>query len=158
MRKTKTVTIDAEGRDKGKSYLITEMPASQAESWAMRAMSAMSRSGVAIPDEVMAGGIVAFTMVGLRAFMAAPWADVGPLLDELMGCVQRVEPAITRSLVESDIEDIGTRMRLRDEVLQLHVGFSLAAVLFQAVAPLQTQNSSATPISATPSEPSLAVE
>ena len=42
-RKTKIVTIAAEGRDYGKSYLLTEMPALKAEKWATRAMMALIR-------------------------------------------------------------------------------------------------------------------
>ena len=33
-RKTQTYTIDSGGRDKGKTFLITEMPATKAEDWA----------------------------------------------------------------------------------------------------------------------------
>lgn len=159
MRKSATVRIDAEGRDQGKEFLITEMSAARAESWAMRAMGAMGRSGVAIPDDILAGGIVAFAAIGLKAFMSAPWSDVGPLLAEMMECVQSVQSAATRALVDDDIEEIGTRIKLRDEVLSLHVGFSLATALLQAVAeaPSPIPASSTTPTSADPLEPSSPV-
>jgi hypothetical protein len=153
MRKTREVQITSEGRDKGKTFVVTEMSAQRAESWAMRAMGAMARSGVQIPDDVVAGGIVSFAAAGLKAFMAAPWDDVKPMLDELMECVQ-IKEAITRSLTPDDVEEIGTFVKLRDEVIELHVGFSLAAVLLGAVALSQTPPSETTSTSVASSEPS----
>ena len=40
MRKETFVTIETEGRDQGKVYKITEMPAAQAEWWGTRFMLA----------------------------------------------------------------------------------------------------------------------
>ena len=50
-RKTKRVTITAEGRDKGKTFLITELPADQAERWAIRALLALIQSGAVISED-----------------------------------------------------------------------------------------------------------
>lgn len=141
MRKEKTVTIEAPAtiggsanRDLGKRFLITEMSAMQADAWAVRALGAMMRSGVAIPDEIGRAGLQGFAMYGLKAILAAPYAESAPLLAEVMGCVKIVEPMITRPLLESDIEEISTITQLRDEVIELHTGFSPAAVLLGAVA------------------------
>ena len=51
MRKTKLITIESDNRDNGKSYLITEMSASQVEKWAAKAFFALAKSGFEIPDE-----------------------------------------------------------------------------------------------------------
>lgn len=49
-RKTKLVTIAAEGRDKGKCFLIREMPAMQSEKWAIRAILALGRADAEVED------------------------------------------------------------------------------------------------------------
>lgn len=139
-RKTKRLTIEAEGRDKGKTFLLTEMPAHQAEAWAIRAMGAMVRAGLDLTPDVLESGMVGMAVLGMRALMAAPYADTAPLLAEVMACVKVIMPAIPegRPLVEDgngdDIEEVATYLTLRDEVLELHVGFSLAATLTRAAA------------------------
>lgn len=136
-RKTKPVTITAEGRDKGKQYVLTEMPASQAEAWAFRAFGAMTRAGIDVPEEVVTSGMAGLAAIGLKAFLAAPWSDAEPLLAEMMACVQvqpdPSKPEILRKLIEDDIEETATRVHLRDEVFALHTGFSIAGSLLNAV-------------------------
>lgn len=136
-RKTEAVVITTGGRDQGKHYLLTEMPASKAESWAFRAFGAMARAGIDIPEEIVASGMVGLSALGLKAFLASDWADVEPLLADMMACVQMRpdpdKPDILRTLIEDDIEEPATRARLRDEVFKLHVGFSIADSLLNAV-------------------------
>lgn len=132
-RKTKTFTITTEGRDVGKTFLITEMPAVQAEKWAARALLAMSRSGVEIPEEAMMAGAAALLVAGLRSFTSMAFEDAEQLLDEMFGCVQFVpdvtKPLITRGLIDDDVEEVATRMLLRSEVIEIHTGFSVTATL-----------------------------
>jgi hypothetical protein len=139
-RKSVEVRITAEGRDKGKTFFLTEMSAASAEAWAIRAMGAMARAGSDISLETLAGGAGSMTVLvaaGMKAFLAAPWEDIEPLLAELFGCVQIQpdpgHPEVRRPLVGDDVEEIDTRIRLRDEVIRLHVGFSLADTLLTAV-------------------------
>lgn len=131
MRKTKTVLIEREGRDKGKSFLITEMPADQAERWAMRALLGMMRSGVQLPDEALSAGMAAISSYGLQMLAGLPEELFLSLMDEMMACVQYVQPiGGTRPLMEgegADIEELSTRITLRRAVLELHLGFSLPA-------------------------------
>jgi hypothetical protein len=128
MRKTVIVTIDAAGRDAGKVFLLREMPASQAEKWAARAFLAMARSGIDIPDDVASAGLAGIAAVGLKAIGGLGFAEAEPLMDEMFACVQIVpdpaRPGVVRALVEDDIEEIATRLRLRKEVFGLHVDFS----------------------------------
>ena len=56
-RKTMDVLIDADNRDKGKLFFVEEMPASQAEEWATRALMAMMRSGIDIPENIQDAGL-----------------------------------------------------------------------------------------------------
>jgi hypothetical protein len=136
MRKTADVTIDTEGRDKGKVFRITEMPATQQEAWGLRAVQAMTRGGLDIPENVAEAGLPAMIATGLHGLFKANYADVAPLLAEMMGCVTVIVDAMPlgRPLVENDIEEVQTRIRLRDETLALHLGFSPATVLQAAVA------------------------
>lgn len=131
-RRTIIVTISAEGRDKGKAYLITEMPASAAEEWGARAMNTMSKVMGGFSDDLLAAGLPGLTVAMVSAFARANWTDVKPLLDEMFRCIRMVpdpaRPEVTRPLVEDDIEEVATRLKLREEVLELHLGFFKDAV------------------------------
>lgn len=131
-RKAETVTITDEGRDQGKSFLITEMPASQAERWALRVLSALARSGVDVPEDVAQMGMAAIAQIGLRALAGVNFLDAEPLLEEMFACVQILpdptNPAIVRPIrTDDDIEEVKTRLFLRGRVLALHVDFSKLA-------------------------------
>lgn len=130
MRKTLTYTVTDEGRDKGKQFILTEMPATQAERWGMRALMALIKSGVDLPEGVASGGLQALAVFGFRAFGAMSFADAEPLLDEMMACVTYVpdpgRPQVVRRLMDDDIEEVVTRLKLRAEIFKLHVNFSAA--------------------------------
>lgn len=134
MRKTKIVVIDAEGRDQGKRFLLTEMPADQAERWAIRATMALSHTEVTemIPPQMLSAGWAALAYGALKAFHQIAWEELRPLLEEMMGCVRALpDPAndlIVRPLVENDIEEVRTRFQIRAELFTLHSGFSFADV------------------------------
>lgn len=132
MRNTQLITITDEGRDKGKLFVITEMPATHGERWAMRAFFILAKAGVEIPDDVAKSGMAGLAAIGLQQlFKETKFEDVTPLLDELMGCVRIVRdhshPEMTFPLMEEDTEEIQTRMLLRAEAFKLHVGFLKAA-------------------------------
>lgn len=134
MIRTKLYSCDeSHGRDAGKSFLLTEMDADRAEKWAMRALNALAASGLQIPD---GAGLAEIASVGLDSFRGLPWNETEPLLDEMFSCVQCVpDPnkrtaqyplGYPRPLAKGDIEEVKTRLKLRLEVLELHLGFSLA--------------------------------
>lgn len=122
-RKEITYTVEDEGRDKAKQFKLREMPASQAERWAIRTFLAMGKAGVEIPDHLAEQGMAGIAAIGLMNMTRIPFADADPLLAEMMDCVTRIEPAITRPLIEDDIEEVSTRLKLRRAVLDLHLGF-----------------------------------
>jgi hypothetical protein len=132
-RKVKDVAITLENRDTGKTFRITEMPAVQAEKWAARALLAMSRSGVEIPEEAMTAGAATLLAAGLRSFTSMAFEDAEQLLDEMFDCVQFVpdpkQPLVTRALIDDDIDEVATRLLLRGEVIEVHTGFSVTATL-----------------------------
>ncbi len=132
MRKTAIVVIDAEGRDKGKSFQLTEMPARQGERWAMRAFLALAKSGFEIPPNIASAGLAGIALMGIRIFGGMSFEDAELLANEMFQCITIVTPAITRSLVEEDIEEIATRLRLRKEVFALHVDFSKVVALYKS--------------------------
>lgn len=133
MRKVATVVIAADNRDKGKTFVITEMPASRAEKWATRALIAISRAGVDMPDDIAAAGMAGLAVVGFQAITRVAFADAEPLLDEMMACAVFVpnpaQPLVFRDIREDDVEEVSTLAKLRDEVVHLHTGFSPAAEL-----------------------------
>lgn len=116
-----------ENRDAGKTYLLTEMPAEQAERWAMRAMLSMMNNGAQIPQEVASAGMAGLAALGPQAFTLMDFATADILMREMFECVQIVPPSgVPRRLVADDIEEVATRVKLRLELFALHTGFSLA--------------------------------
>lgn len=130
MRKEVDIAIAADGRDKGKIFHITEMPALKAEKWGIRAMLALQAAGVILPDYAVSAGMAGVAAHGMAALNRLEFSSVEPLLDEMMECVQiKPSPQITRKCIESDIEEIATILQLRHEVFFLHTGFSVADLL-----------------------------
>ena len=132
-RATANYTVTDEGRDQGKVFVLTEMPASRAESWAMRALLALMAGGVEVPEGFERMGMAAMAEIGIKALAGLKWEVAEPLLAEMWSCVQIMpdssKPHIVRNLIEEDIEEIATRIKIRAEVWKLHTGF------LKAVAP-----------------------
>ena len=131
MRKVSVITITDQNRDKGKAFQITEMPASQGESWATRALLALMAGGVDLPEGFESLGMAGIAEVGLKALAGLRYEVAEPLLAEMMGCVlfipDPMKPHVVRPLIEEDIEEIATRIKLRAEVWKLHTDFLQAA-------------------------------
>jgi len=163
-RKTKAVQITAEGRDKGKTFWLTEMGAVPAEKWADRALLAFAKSGRnEMPEDIQAGGAAGLMAIGIRAITTVDFADAEPLMDEMLSCVlfvpdpqktdQMTKQPITRPVIwegdAADIEEVGTILKLRSEVIELHLGFSIAAFLStlgeKAKAALSSNDTSTSP-------------
>lgn len=140
-RKTLNYTVTDDNRDAGKTFVLTEMPSSRAEIWAMRAILALMQGGVQIPAGFERKGVAGLAELGLNALMGLRWEDLEPLLAEMFTCVQIMpdptKPHVVRALIESDIEELTTRVKLRMEVWKLHTDF------LQAVAPSISASSKA---------------
>jgi len=129
-RKVKTFTVSADGRDKGKIFVLTEMPATKAEKWALRAFLGLARHGIKIPEGVQRLGMVGLAQYGLTLLGQLPYDDAEVLMDEMFQCVKiqpGSDPNVTRELIEDDIEEVATRMELRKEIFTLHVDFTNGA-------------------------------
>lgn len=126
-----TMPVRDDDRDGGKTFVITEMPATVGQDWALRAFLALARNGVQVPDEVKEMGMAGLVKYGFDLIGKLPYEDAKMLKDELMGCVairpNQRDPNIVRRLVEEDIEEIATRFKLTMEAFRLHVNFSKVA-------------------------------
>ena len=117
-------TILADGRDKGKSFHIKEMPALTAQDFADRIFFAAMNSGINIPDGLHKLGMEGLWSVGIQMAYKIPYDWARPMLNMLMDCITiNTEAGTTRKLVESDIEEFTTVYELRKEVLKLHFSF-----------------------------------
>lgn len=123
-RRIQTVTIDNDkSRDHGKSYVITEMPAEQAEWWAARAIQALLSEN---PDIGSLGDtpLAQIAAMGFKALGSLPPEKLKPLMDEMFTCVSTALPnGQSRELLPNDIEEVSTRIQLRKEIFSLHIGF-----------------------------------
>lgn len=130
-RKSTNYTVTDDNRDKGKVFVITELPAARAESWAFRAILALMEGGVELPPGFERMGMAGIAELGIRALSHLRWEIAEPLLAEMWDCVQIMpdpaKPHVVRPLIDQDIEEVMTRIKIRAEVWKLHTDF-LSAV------------------------------
>lgn len=130
-RKTLQYTVTDEGRDKGKVFLLTEMASSAGERWATRCFLALAEHGIEIPDGLIESGMAGIAQYGFSLVGKLPFDTAMILMDEMFQCIaimpNPANPNIVRGLVEDDIEEIATRIKLRVAVFKLHVPFQQAA-------------------------------
>lgn len=134
-RRTATVVIERGGRDRGGVFVLREMAAIPASEWYIRAMQILVRSGADVPPEIMSLGPAGFITIGIGTVLTglgkAPFHEVKPLLDELLGCIVSYQPpgghvALTRwDVIKGQIEEPSTIFQIYEEVVSLHLGFSL---------------------------------
>lgn len=132
MRRETLVVIEkpaeGENRDAGKTFVIREVDAIQAEEWGLRALMALGTSGIVVPKDIMHLGILAIPLIGYQAFMGAREEAVLPLWREMLpACVtlkqsENIRQPFDRSLVE----EVSTLLSLRKAILELHTGFTIA--------------------------------
>lgn len=120
-----------DGRDKGKRFLIEEMSAARSEEWATRALFTAMNCGVEVPDEILASGFAGVAALGIKSLSKVPFELAKPLFAEMMTCVQYEfepgKPGGARPLIDDDIEEVATRLKLRKAVLMLHMDSFIAA-------------------------------
>ncbi|HIA5714183.1 TPA: hypothetical protein ACWQQG_000945 [Yersinia enterocolitica] len=132
-RKKITYTVEDEGRDKGKEFIITEMSAWDAEELSEEIYRAMGHGEFnSLPADVVAMGVAGLATVGVSVLAAAPASVSRPISDRILSTVEIVitneGKDITRSIKPIDFEEISTIRTLKDKVFELNFGFlSLAA-------------------------------
>ncbi len=130
-RKIERLTITSEGRDKGKVFVLTEMPADQGERLANRIVFALLNTGAAIPEEALGAGWAALAALGLQAIGLLKSETVQTILDDAWASSVMYEhkPNIPLQAivggVNSQIEEVGTRYTIHLALWKLHTGFSL---------------------------------
>jgi hypothetical protein len=134
-RRTTHLTVTGDGRDAGGIIELREMPAYDATELCLRAMQCVSRGGVDIPPEIFQMGAQGFVVLGAGAIIAGigktPWYEVKPLLDALLACVVSYQPpGGTQALrgletIKGQIQEPSTFLWIYEEVVSLHLGFSL---------------------------------
>jgi hypothetical protein len=135
-------------RDGGKTFIITEMPALQAERWANRAVLAVGNSGAKI-DHVKGAGIAGIATLGFKALFGISEGPAIELADELMTCIKIKVPALPagRPLTDDDIEEVTTRWLLKEKVFELHTGFSWAEIKSALISAAQVASANIPPTS-----------
>jgi len=131
MRKTTTLRIEKENRDQGKTFIVTEMSAFNGYDWASRVFFALLNAGVDVPDDMMQSGVAGiaalsgtdFARFVFRMLAKVPHYTAKPILDDLLKCAQIQMPAITRDLMDDDIEEISTILDIQKTAFNLHFDF-----------------------------------
>jgi hypothetical protein len=128
-RLTKTFICDEKcGRDSGKHFFITEMPAAMSEEWGYRAMLVLINAGIDIPKNAQKMGMMAVLSAVLTKTVGnIDYSALKPLLDELLSCIKIIpdikNQLVMRELIPDDIEEPLTLAKLRKEALMLHLDF-----------------------------------
>lgn len=136
MRRTETLEIT----DRGNllHFKITEMSATQLESWIYRASLLLAGSGIETPDGSDISEAAKFIKYkGLKALGSLEYEKVKPLLDELLQCCERILPnntttAVFPETIDGYIEDVWTFFTLRWETAKFNLRFFNDGVLFQS--------------------------
>jgi hypothetical protein len=165
------VTIETEGADNGKSFLLYRMPALQAEDWIWRCALAMTQAGVKISQDQIDQGFAALASLLLDHFGRIPWQEARALRYEMLPYIKREMvneksgSVVVRPLVEVtmpskgdsyDVEQPSTWFLLRWRYLRMYEDFFDAAgrsilVLWAAAASKAPSVSQTSPPSSGPS-------
>jgi len=141
-RKELRVKITDKGRDEGKTFVLREMPSDQAERWFVRLVLALANAGAKMPEEILFGGAAGFAemlptlrnslVVAIRAIQGLDHRDVQELFNEMTPFITWQPPGLPAPPeqeifpgVNCQIDEVATWLKLRFELIQLHVGFSL---------------------------------
>lgn len=132
-RRVETVTIAAQGRDSGKRFILTEMPAIEGEKWATQALFLLVTAGIQVPETAQGAGMAGLAQVDFNtesplAAIALTRALQDETLDAWWSCVAyEHDPAQKpQKIIQGagcQIEEIATINELRVAVLNLHTHF-----------------------------------
>lgn len=114
------------GRDHGKTFVITEMNAFQAEWWAIKLTLALGKAGMELPDSGVQG-MAAIAAAGFSVLLKLDPKDAKPLHDEMLECAKYEHQPGHPLLNIRDagiVEDPRTILTLLKSVFKLHMDFS----------------------------------
>ena len=104
MRKTKIVVIpgtkseEQGARDNGKTFLVTEMSARQAERWADRAFLALAHSSIDLPAGIERSGMAGISQI-MTLLADTQLPNASALMDEMVASVRLASMTTTARLV-----------------------------------------------------------
>lgn len=131
-----TILEMTEGRDAGKTFLVTEMPVSKLEKWCARALVALLAAGDMAPEIsrlARTSSGAALVQALAKGLGGLKWQDAEPLYDELLAHIFVLpgeKPQVSQRLplrpttIDNHIQDLATIWKLRWTVLGLSLGFS----------------------------------
>jgi hypothetical protein len=122
-RKVHRLNVAAEGRDKGKTFVITELPALDIERWTVHLVLALGKNGVSLPDVQADSGFAGIAGVIWALVAQVTPADAEGLMATMLQGLKIDEGKITRELVTDDIEEPETLLEIRMAWVDLHSGF-----------------------------------
>ena len=125
-RKTATIVIK-DGRDKGKQFLITEMPATEGATLSFQVFQLLAESGIDL--EIKSLDPIGILKAVIRALSTLPRADFEYYRDWLFKHIQWQSPtdvkAVRKVILsdrdDSDIEDVMTILELMQTALKLNL-------------------------------------
>lgn len=127
MRKSMTLELDDRGTKL--NFKITEMPATQLESWILRALLLLAGCGADVPDGSDLNAAASFLKgKGISALSAIDFEKAKPLLEELLNCCERILPSgalqkVESSTVDGYISDVRTLFKLKLESAKFNLSF-----------------------------------
>ena len=130
-RASKTITIEAEGRDRGKVFRLEKLSPVALEDWIARTLLAMGKARLEIPENFRTMSGIDLITVAIDNFGKLVWSDAKLLLAEMLACVSVPDESAAggfRAMVEDDIDELATLLQLRSEIVQLHMAGNPAAV------------------------------
>lgn len=122
-RRTEVVHITADNRDKGRTYIITEMDAFEGEDLGVKILLALTACGVEIPDT--STGMAGLAAVGIAAMAKLPYSTVKPILDDMLTHVvyQHAPKHPPMKLDNVNVSETSTLLEIRKAFIRLHLGF-----------------------------------
>lgn len=122
-RKTCNLVIDEEGRDKGKIFVLTELPALDIERWTVRFVLALGKNGISLPDVQADSGFAGIAgILWVLIAQIAP-AEAESLMATMLEGLKINEGKIVRDVMSDDIEEPETLLKIRMAWVDLHAGF-----------------------------------
>lgn len=122
-RKTCRLVIDDPGRDNGKAFVITELPALDIERWTVRLVLALGKNGISLPDVQADSGFAGIAGILWVLIAQISASDAEALMATMMQGLKIDEGKIVRDAAGDDIEEPETLLQIRMAWVDLHAGF-----------------------------------
>lgn len=122
-RRTEIVHITADNRDKGRTYIITEMDAFEGEDLGVKILLALANAGVDVGDT--SRGLAGLAAVGIAAMAKLPYVVVKPILNDMLKYVvyQHAPKHPTMPIGTDNVWETSTLIEIRKGFIKLHLGF-----------------------------------